>query len=138
MTVESKIVSTQATPQKLYDFLGDFTNFTRLIPSGQIQDLKATPEQCSFNVGGYMSITLGFVERIPYRLVAIGPAANGNTPMPFRMNINIYDNGNESSRVGIVFDMEGSNPMMNMMLKPKLREAADKLVEQLQYFAAGL
>ncbi|MDO4217707.1 MAG: hypothetical protein Q4D03_05985 [Bacteroidales bacterium] len=138
MTVESKIVSTQASPEKLYNFLGDFTNFTRLVPPGQVQDLKATSDTCSFNVGGYMQITLGFVERQPYSLVAIGPAANGNSPMPFRMNINIYDNGDGTSRVGIVFDLEGSNPMMNMMLKPKLRDAADKLADQLSYFAMGL
>lgn len=138
MNVESKTVQAQASPQKLYAFLCDFNNFSRLIPTGQVQGWKSTADSCSFNVGGYMELTLGFVERRPYSLVSIGPAANGGNPIPFRMNINISDAGYDCSHVQIAFSLEGSNPMMNMMLKPKLREAADKLVEQLQYFAAGL
>lgn len=138
MNVESRTVTCQASSQKLYDFLSDFNNFTRLIPSGQVQGWQATGDTCTFTVAGFMTITLTFAERTPYSRIVIAPAASSNSPVPLTATVNLTDNGNDSTRCNMVFDSEGGNPMMTMMLKPKLRELGDTLMDQLQYFSTGL
>lgn len=137
MNVESKSVVTSASPEKCYDFLCDFNNFSRIIPADKVQNWSCTSDRCSFNVAGFMQLTLTFVERIPNSLVAVGPAADASTPMPFRMNVQLAHNEN-GTRISIAFNMEGGNPMMTMMLKPKLREAADKMADMLQYLCNAL
>lgn len=138
MTVESKSVVAQAPAQKIYAFLSDFNNYTRLIPSDKVQGWRVEGNRCSFNVSGFMQLTLEFAECTPYSRIVVAPAANASSPMPFRIVVNLSEEGLDATRVSIAFDLDGGNPMMTMMLKPKLKEAADKMVEQFPYFAAGL
>ena len=137
MTIESKQVVCQSAPERIYEYLSDFNNIGRMLPPGQVQGWSCTADRCSFQVGGFMQITLAFLERIPYTTIILGPAADTNSPVPFRMGIFMKPEGT-GTRLYVAFEMEGGNPMMNMMLKPKLRDAADKMVEQLQYFGSAL
>ncbi len=138
MTIESKTVTCQASQQKLYEFLSDFNNFSRMAPGGQQLDMKTTCDTCTLNVAGFMTITLTYVERVPYSRIVIAPAANSNSPMPFKVAVVITPNGDNSAQCCMLAESEGGNPMMNMMLKPKLRDGMDKLLDQLQYFSTGL
>lgn len=138
MNVESKQVVAQSSPEKIYNFLTDFNNIGRMLPPGQVQGWQCTSDRCSFNVGGFMQITLAFLERTPYSRIVLGPAADSSAPMPFKMMLSLQPEGTDATRIKVMFDLEGGNPMMNMMLKPKLRDAADKMAEQLQYFGSAL
>lgn len=138
MKVESKTVTCHATQEKLYDFLSDFNNLSRLAPSGQLEGLQTTGDTCTFSVAGFMTITLTFAERTPYSRLVIAPAADTNSPMPFTATLTFEDMGDDSTQCQMLFETDGGNPMMTMMLKPKLRELGDKLMDQLQYFATGL
>lgn len=140
MNIESKQVVVSAQAQKVYDFVGDFNNLSRIIPTGngQISNFSCTADRCSFNVGGFMQITLTYLERTPYSQVVLGPAADASSPMSFKLKVNIKSEGMDSSRLTLSFDMEGGNMMMNMMLKPKLKDAADKMAEMLQYYCNAL
>ena len=135
MTIESKQVVAQTTPEKMYDFLGDFNNLSRMLPTGQMQ--QCTADRCTISVGGFMQLTLVYLERTPFSRIVLGPAADASTPMPAKISFQLQPEGVGQTRVRLVFDIEGTNPMMNMMLKPKLREAADKMAEQLQYFGSA-
>ncbi len=137
MTIESKTVTCHTTAQKLYDFLSDFNNFSRLVPAGQL-DIKTTCDTCTLNVAGFMTITLSYWERVPYSRIVIAPAANSNSPIPFKVAIVLTPNGDDSVQCCMLAESDGGNPMMNMMLKPKLRDGMDKLLDQLQYFSTGL
>lgn len=138
MTIDSKTVVAQTTPEKLYDFLCDFNNLSRMLSVGPVQGLSSTADRCSFSVNGFMQITLTYIERTPYSRVVIGPATDSMSNMPFKCRIVLGANGLDSTQLNIQFEMEGGNPMMTMMLKPKLREAADKMAEQLAYFGNAL
>lgn len=138
MTIESKTVTCQTTPEKLFEFLSDFNNVSRMTPNGQQLDIKTTCDTCTLNVAGFMSITLTYVERVPYSRIVIAPAANSNSPMPFKVAIMFLPNADGSTKCSMMANSEGGNPMMNMMLKPKVREGMDKLLDQLQYFSMGL
>lgn len=138
MNVDSKTVHCQVPTRKLYDFLSDFNNFTRFIPSDQVRDWQTTGDTCSFSVGGFLTLKLGFAECTPYSRIVVAPAANSSSPMPFKAIIHLHDNGDDSTSVYAEFESEGGNPLMTMMLKPKLREMGDKLMDQLQYLSSEL
>lgn len=137
MTVESKKVTAQCSAEKLYGFACDFRNFQRLLPS-QVESFETDGETCSFKVAGFMQLSLQYAERNPYTTVAISPAAGSSSPIPFRFVMNIEAVDESSCNVVVRAEIEGGNPMMTMMLKPKLRPALDKIAEQIQYYSAGL
>ena len=138
MQVESKTVQCAKSPQALYEFLSDFTNFTRLIPADKVQGWHTTGDTCTFSVAGFITITLEYAERTPYSRIVVAPASNSNSPIPLKATVNIMGNGPDSARVNMVVDGGGGNPMLTMMLKPKVREAVDKLMDGLQYYSTGL
>lgn len=137
MNAESKKVTAQCSAEKLYNFACDFRNFQRLLPP-QVEDFHAEGDTCSFKVAGFMQLTLQYAERQPYTLVAIAPAAGSGSPIPFRLSLLISPVDDLQCNVVVRADLEGGNPMMTMMLKPKLRPALDKVAEQIQYYSAGL
>lgn len=137
MTTESKKVQAQCSAEKLYNFACDFRNFQRMLPS-QVEDFQTDGQTCSFKVAGFVSLTLQYAERTPYTTVAITPAHGSNSPLPFRFVMKIESQSDSSCEVFVCAEIEGGNPMMTMMLKPKLRPALDKIAEQIQYYSAGL
>lgn len=137
MNAESKKVQAQCSAEKLYNFACDFRNFQRLLPP-QVEGFQADENTCSFKVGGFIQLSLQYAERNPYTSVAIAPAAGSGSPIPFRFVMCITPQDDNSCEAYVRAEIEGGNPMMTMMLKPKLRPALDKIAEQIQYFSAGL
>ncbi len=137
MNVESKQVIAQCSAERLYNFACDFSNFQKMLPS-QVQGFQVNGDTCSFQVAGFMQLTLQYAERSPYHTIAIAPAHGNNSPLPFRLVMNIGEQDNTSCNVVLRAEIEGGNPMVTMMIKPKLRPALDKIAEQIQYYSAGL
>lgn len=137
MTAESKKVTAQCSAEKLYNFACDFANFQKMLPP-QVEDFRTDGNTCSFKVAGFVQLTLQYAERTPYTTVAISPAAGSGSPIPFRFAMNITPLSDAECEVVVRAELEGGNPMMTMMLKPKLRPALDKIAEQIQYYSAGL
>lgn len=137
MTAESKKVTAQCSAEKLYSFACDFRSFQHLLPP-QVEDFQTDGNTCSFKVAGFIQLNLQYAERSPYSTVAISPASGSNSPLPFRLALNISANDESSCNVVVRAEIEGGNPMMTMMIKPKLQPALDKIAEQIQYLSAGL
>ncbi len=137
MTSESKRVEAHCSAERLYNFACDFRNFQRFLPS-QVEDFTANGDTCTFKVAGFMQLTLQYAERTPYHTVAIAPAQGSNSPLPFRLALKITEGDATSCHVVVCAEIEGGNPVMTMMLKPKLRPALDKIAEQIQYYSSGI
>lgn len=137
MTTESKKVEAQCSAERLYNFACDFRSFQRFLPP-QVEEFTTDGETCSFKVGGFMQLTLQYAERSPYHTVAIAPAQGSSSPLPFRLVLAISPKDDNSCYVVVKAEIEGGNPMVTMMLKPKLRPALDKIAEQIQYYSAGI
>lgn len=137
MTAESKKVIAQCSAERLYNFACDFSNFQKMLPP-QVENFQTDGNTCSFKVGGFVQLTLQYAERTPFSTVAISPAAGSNSPLPFRLVMKINPMSDNECEVCVRAEIEGGNPMMTMMLKPKLRPALDKIAEQIQYYSAGL
>lgn len=136
MTIESKTVEVNASAEKVYAFASNFENYTRLVPS-QLEGWSATEDTCTFKVGGFMQLSLRIVEKVPCSKVCIAPDGGANIPVPLNIILLIAAKGS-SCDAHINVDVHGSNPMINMMIKPKIKEAVDRIVDQLQYIGHGL
>lgn len=137
MITESKRVQASCSAERLYNLACDFKNFQRFLPP-QVEEFQTDGETCSFKVAGFIQLTLQYAERSPYHTVAIAPAQGSNSPLPFRLALAISSGDDTSCSVVVRAEIEGGNPMMTMMIKPKLRPALDKIAEQIQYYSNGI
>ncbi len=131
MNVESKKLAINASPEDIYNIVGNFNNFEQLVPS-QVEGWCSTEDTCSFKVSGFMQITLKMAEKCPYSKVVISPDTSTTSPFPFRL---IFEMEENSSRTDTIASIEvDANPMMLMMVKKQMKTAVDTIVEQLKYF----
>lgn len=132
MNIDSKKVEINTTAKSIYEFVSNFNNFSRLIPS-QVEGWKSTEDTCSFKVGGFMQIDLRMSEKIPYSKVVVAPDMSTASSLPFQLIVSLTEkNGYTETMVSV--KIEG-NSMMLMMVKGKIKPALDTMVEQLKYFA---
>lgn len=132
MNIDSKKVEINTTAKLIYEFVSNFNNFSRLIPS-QVEGWKSTEDTCSFKVGGFMQIDLRMSEKIPYSKVVVAPDMSTASSLPFQLIVSLTEkNGYTETMVSV--KIEG-NSMMLMMVKGKIKPALDTMVEQLKYFA---
>lgn len=137
MNSESKRVQAQCSAERLYNYSCDFRNFRNILPA-QVEDFQTDGNTCSFKVSGFIQLSLQYAERTPFTKVAIAPATGSNTPVGFRIILNISPVDDTTCYVTVSAEIEGGNPMMAMMIKPKLKPALDKIAEQIQYYSAGI
>lgn len=135
MNIDSKKAEIKASAQSIYEFVGDFNNFSRLIPS-QVEGWKSTADTCSFKVGGFMQIDLRMAEKIPYSKVVIAPDTSTASSFPFQLIVSMIEKNGYTDTV-VSAKIEG-NSMMLMMIKGKIKPALDTVVEQLKYFVENI
>src|SRR4030095_9146015 len=108
-TLQSDTVSINKPAQEVYDFLGDFRNFSHLMPE-QVGDWKATAEECSFTIRGMPSLGMKYKQKVPHSLIEV--ERNGKAPVDFVLRCKIK--GQEKSEAKFEFDAD-LNPMMRML-----------------------
>ena len=129
--IESKTGIIKQPDVKIFNFLSDFTNFSRLIPSGNISNWSATPHSCQFDVLGIGHAGMEITEKIPYKLIKVNSV--GSTPVNFQLWIYIEPKDANTSEVKVCIEPK-VNPIILGMIKSHLQNLADKLIEQLEQF----
>ena len=129
--LKSDPVTVNKPPKEVYDFLSDFRNFSKLMPP-QVEDWKATSEECSFSVKGMASLGLKYVNKVPNSLLEI--EGTGRIPVGFTLHCHIE--GNQKSTVRLEFEA-ALNPMMKMLAERPLTNFMNMLGEKLQDLFSG-
>ena len=126
--IESEKVTVAKSAKEVYEFLGNFNNFEKLMPE-QVVNWQSTPDECTFTIQGMATLGMKIVERKPNSLIRINK--NGSAPFDFTLSCMIDENSAPCT-IQLVFDVD-LNPMMKMMaLKPLtnfLNILANKLKE---------
>ncbi|MBR5784546.1 MAG: hypothetical protein IKY43_05205 [Bacteroidales bacterium] len=135
MNIESKKIAINKEAKVIYDFVGNFNNFQKLLPS-QVEGWTSTVDTCSFKVGGFMQIQLRMVEKIPYSKVVVAPDSSTASQLPFQLIVSMNEKNGVTDTV-VSTSIEG-NSMMLMMVKGKIKPALDSLAEQLKYFVENM
>ncbi len=125
--IESKQVAIRRTPEELYTFLQDMTNFQQLLPGDRISDWKSDGRSCSFKVQGAATIGLELAGGEAPGLVRM--KATERSPFPFTLNVYLQaeDGG---TRAWQVFEAD-LNPFIKMMVEAPLRNLFDHIADKM-------
>lgn len=115
MIIDSNKVEVAAPQKEIFDFLMDMNNIIHLLPQDKISDFKSSKEDCSFKVQGGVIISL--VQNGAKDNEEIYLVSGEKSPFPFKLTINIADQGAASTGY-IHFDGEVNMFLKMMVEKP--------------------
>lgn len=128
---ESNQVLIKAPAEKLFNYLGNFSNFGKLMPA-QVSNWKSTENDCSFTIQGMADIELYFIEKLPFTTINIG--ARGKTPIPLEMKWEFLPSPGEETNTRLTLNAD-INPVMAMMAKAPLQNFVNILAQKLKEMA---
>jgi hypothetical protein len=126
--IKSEHASIERPIADLYAFLGDFTNFTPLMPE-LISNWEAKPDSCTFEIKGIITMGMRITERIPMQRIMM--TGEGKIPFNFTLNCYLQPVSDFVSDVQMVIDAD-MNPFMAMMAEKPLTEFIQVLVTRLK------
>ena len=112
----------------IYNFLNDFTNFSRLMPE-QVVNWQATSDTCSFEIKGLATLGLRIIERLPDSKIVM--QSEGKLPFDFQLNSYINRVTDDSANVQLVINSD-MNPFVSMMAEKPLANFVNILVSKLK------
>ncbi len=125
--IDSDKVSVQKSAKEIFEFLGNFNNFQKLMPE-QVTNWESTEDECSFTIAGMASLGMKIQEKTPNSLIRV--MRHGKAPFDFFLNCAIEDKGNDCD-VQLSFDAD-LNPMLKMMAVKPLTNFLNLLVNKLK------
>jgi carbon monoxide dehydrogenase subunit G len=126
--IKSDITLIQRPAADIFTFLGDFNNFTPLMPD-QVTNWQATFDHCTFEIRGLITMGMRITERIPtQKIVMVG---EGKIPFQFSLTAYLTVIGDTSTEVQLVIDSD-MNHVIAMMAEKPLAEFVDTLASRLK------
>jgi len=126
--LESEKVQIDNSAQNIFNYLSDFRNFEKLMPS-QVTNWQATAEECSFTINGMATIGMKIIEKTPNSKITI--TSNGKVPFDFKLFVLITETGANSCVGQIMFESD-LNPMMKMMVAKPLGNFFNMLAQKMK------
>ena len=134
LKVESKIFKNECMDVDLFNFLSDFTKFTKLLPPEHQSKINATPEECSISAGVMGNFTIRYIEKDSPKLIKMGTNSSKEalTIWIQLKQIKPYD-----TRIKVTISLE-IGMMQKMLIKGKIQQFADSLAEGISRIPAYL
>ena len=128
-TIKTEEKTVNAAPVEVFEFLGDFNNFNKLLPEDKIENWQSDQDQCSFRIKGMADIGMKIENREKPGKIEI--KSHGKVPFPFTLTAHITE-ASEKSDFNLIFEGE-INAFMKMMVEKPLTNffnmVADNLVK---------
>ena len=105
--IDSDIVPIPKSQEYIFNFLSDFNNFKKLMPS-QVTEWESTADTCSFNLNGMAKVGMKITERKPHDQIHV-VSDGGKLPFQFSLDVLIKKTGDASCTGQIIF--EGDIPI---------------------------
>ena len=110
--IESDKVEINKSAETVFNFLSDFNNHEKLMPS-QVSNWQSTSDECSYTLNGMATIGMKITEKTPNSKIVI--SSHGKVPFEFTLTTTIADNGGDKCTAQMIFEAD-LNPMMKMMV----------------------
>jgi len=138
---EVKIISSPQEP--VYNYLSNLNNFEQLFdpkrieelkkqhpgaPDIQLENFRATTDECSFSISPVGTIGVQIIEREPSRLIKL--TGSKSVPFQFTCWIQLLPVDEANTKVKITLHAE-LNPMIKMLVDKYLKEGVDRIAEAL-------
>ena len=128
--IESDKVEINSSAVDIYNFLGDFNNFEKLVPD-QVTDWGSSHDTCTFQIKG-AEISMKITERKPFTELTV--ISDGKTPVDFFMAERLYELSENQTEVQLIIQAD-LNPFYNMILLNPLTNLVNILVDKLKTLA---
>ncbi len=133
-TIKSKHKIISRAPSTLYMGFTDMRNFYQMLPEDKKAGVEADMDTIKASVSGF-NIAVQIVERVAYSKIVMKSI---DSPFDFTASFYFDAVANESQKTEFYIEVEAEmNFMMKMMLKPKIQEGLDRLVEGLEALSEG-
>ncbi len=126
--IESDKVIINCKPEKVYNFISNFDNFTKLLPE-QVENWQSTGDSCSFEVKGLATVGLRIIGKEPFSKVSM--QGEGKLPFNFTLDANILETTQQQCEVQLVINSDMSQFIALMAAKP-LQNFVDLLAGKLK------
>jgi carbon monoxide dehydrogenase subunit G len=126
--IESQKVAIDCTPEKIFNFLGNFDNFEKLLPE-QVANWQSTGDSCSFQVKGLATIGLRITTKTSFTKVSM--IGEGKLPFGFTFDTHIQEAGTQRCQVQLVINAD-MNPFIAVMAEKPLQNFVDMLLPKLK------
>jgi carbon monoxide dehydrogenase subunit G len=124
-TIETEKKISSNSPEQIFAFLNDMNNFEKLMPEGKIEKWESTEDQCEFTIKGMARI--GLKKESANAPNHLKVSSFGKVPFTFDLDINLTEQADQQTEVGMVFNGD-INPFMKMMVEKPLRNFFNYLV----------
>ncbi|MES2837127.1 MAG: SRPBCC family protein [Bacteroidota bacterium] len=128
--IESDIVETNKSAEKLYNFLTDFNNFKSLLPEDKVSDFQSTNDTCSFVVKSMPTIGMKIVDKTPHTQINI-VSHQGKVPFDFTLLVKLTAIDDSNSKIQMIFEAD-LNMMIRMMVEKPLTNFFNMLVHKVK------
>jgi len=126
--IESEKIIINCATEKVYYFLGNFDNFTSILP-GQVENWQSTGDSCSFEVKGLATLGLRITDKVPFTKISM--KGEGKIPFSFSLNALFIEISSEQCQVQLVIQAD-MNPFIAMMAEKPLQNFVDLLLPRLK------
>ncbi len=126
--IESEKVEIENSAEKIFNYLSDFNNFEKLMPS-QVTNWQSTADDCSFTINGMASIGMKIVDKTPHTKITI--TSNGKVPFEFKLFVLLQSVSPEKCIGQLTFESE-LNPMLKMMVVKPLGNFFNMLAQKMR------
>ena len=127
-TIESEVAAIDNSAQNIFNYLSDFKNFEKLMPS-QVTNWTATSDECSFTINGMATIGMKIIEKTPSSKITI--TSNGKVPFEFKLFVLIVEKTETGCTGQLIFESD-LNPMLKMMVVKPLGNFFNMLAQKMK------
>jgi hypothetical protein len=126
--LESEKVEITNSARNIFNYLSDFNNFGKLMPS-QVTNWQSTTDECSFTINGMATIGMKIIEKTPHSKITI--TSHGKVPFDFKLFLLLENNGENACTGQLVFESD-MNPMLKMMVEKPLGNFFNMLAQKMK------
>ena len=126
--IESEKVIINCDAEKVYHFLGNFDNFSSLMPE-QVINWQSTGDSCSFEIKGLASLGLRITEKNPFTKISM--QGEGKIPFGFTWDSLFREISHQQCEVQMVIDAD-MNPFISMMAEKPLQNFVNVILPRLK------
>jgi carbon monoxide dehydrogenase subunit G len=128
LNIESKSGLAKGSQETVYNFISDFRNFNRLLPSEHLRNLEITGDTIRFNLDGLGPVGLKIAERTPSSQLVITGTENSSASFTFWFNIRAVSDS--QSEVNLILQAN-LNMFLEMMARGPLQQFVDLMIDKL-------
>lgn len=126
--LESEKVEINNSAENIFNYLSDFRNFEKLMPS-QVTNWQSTSDECSFTINGMATIGMKIIEKTPHSKITI--TSNGKVPFEFKLYVLLEEKGQANCSGQLLFESD-MNPMLKMMVEKPLGNFFNMLAQKMK------